>query len=144
VANPTTTYHLAPALVVLAWPVAARSHRVPGHWRPALVAVAGGVTLAVAAVAALTAQDALAGPALVGPNAGSETRLVILLATAVALWLARPPHGSRTAPVTDDSDGRLQQRGQKPVTVVGTGGGCTTTLGAKDQQCAWSPGPPAP
>lgn len=88
--NPATTYHLAPVVTLLAWPVAARTHRV--GWPMALLPTVSGTVLASAAAATLSARDALSGPSLIGSSAGIETGLLIALAALVALWLARPRH----------------------------------------------------
>ncbi len=88
--NPTTTYHLAPVVALLAWPVIARSRRTGGGWRAGLIA-AGGATVLVALTAGLLgSRGALAGPSLIGPNATVETAVLSAVAALAALALARP------------------------------------------------------
>lgn len=135
-ANPTTTYHLAPAVALLAWPVITRSQSPAASWRPGLLAAAG-AALSVATTALLLARrDALAGPALIGTNATAETIMLAAAALGAALALARPRRGSLAAhsgnPAPGDRPGA--------VTVVGSGGGCTSATGdSQDEQCNWTP-----
>lgn len=78
--RPTTTWHLAPALVVLAPPWTAE-HR--GDQRQRWTAI--GITLALATTAVLHSQSLLRGPALIGPNATTEAVIAIMAATVARL-----------------------------------------------------------
>lgn len=89
----TTTYHLFPAAVASGWPVAL--HRSRGRVRPrvALLAGAGGLSVAFGTTFALAAGDALRGPAL-GGSALVESLLVALAGAAVAVrWVDRDRTG---------------------------------------------------
>jgi hypothetical protein len=143
--NPTTTYHLAPLVALLAWPLTARSRHARLLWHSGLLTAAGSAAL-VALVALTTlllvSRDALAGPALVGPNATVEAVAVAGIAALVALALASPfrrrsPAAPEMGPASGDRSGVL--------TVVGSGGGCTTaaSAGQDGDQCGWTPGPVA-
>lgn len=92
--RPTTTWHLAPLLVVLAplWSVEESDLPRPASRR--LAAVAIGALLAPATTAVLHVTGLLAGPALVGPVAWVEA---VLLTAAGAMgavgwiaWAVRP------------------------------------------------------
>lgn len=79
-ANPTTTYHLAPAVVTVAWPLGART-RAGRATRPreALVPVGAALALVAAALLLLLASGALEGPSLVpGTDALGESVLLAL------------------------------------------------------------------
>jgi hypothetical protein len=89
-ARPGTTYHLAPLLVVLAWPLAARARTNPSRWRQGLRRALGGLLVAGAAAAALRLSGDLSGPVLLGGSTVVETGLVALVGAAIGLWLARP------------------------------------------------------
>lgn len=89
-AHPTTTYHLAPAVAVLSWPVLDRCRRPRDGWRPGLLAAAGATILVAVTILILVSRQALAGPALIGPNATAETSALTATAALAALLLARP------------------------------------------------------
>lgn len=137
-ANPTTTYHLAPVIGLLAWPVIARERRHRAEWRSGLLATAGASAMVALTTLVLLSREALDGPALIGPNAAVETATLAVVAALAALTLARPHRRSAAAP--EDDSAAEDQTGV--VTVVGSGGGCTTTGGASDVdsgQCGWAP-----
>lgn len=95
VVAPTTTFHLAPLLVVGAAPV---THRLltgmPVSPRRAAGLAALGVVIASAATAALAALGLLAGPDLRGGDQPVlETAILIVLGAVAGWWLAR--RGSR-------------------------------------------------
>lgn len=91
-ANPTTTYHLAPLVAALAWPVGVRAAGRRTSWSVGLLAAAGGMALVALATGTLAAADALAGPALLGGTALTETVLMAGLGILGGLWLGRPVH----------------------------------------------------
>lgn len=97
--HPTTTYHLAPLVTALAWPLIAS--RRPGllyraHHR--LLGVVGGALLAGATLAILALAGALEGPALIGSTAARESVVTIAAATAVGVVIVRPRGVPRTGP----------------------------------------------
>lgn len=95
--DPTTTWHLAPLLVVLApsWTAANRGQH-GSRWGVL------GVTLAVATTGALHTLDLLRGPALIGPDATIEALIVAAAGGLAGLLLRR----SRTDPPGQSRDGR--------------------------------------
>jgi glutaredoxin-like protein len=135
--NPTTTYHLAPLVALLAWPIIARSRRARGDWRSGLLDAAGAAALLALTTLLLISRDALAGPALVGRDATVETIAISGVAALVALALASPRR--RHGPARLESDAEPRDR-SGVVTVVGSGGGCTTPSGEGGDQCGWTPG----
>ncbi len=88
--NPTTTYHVAPALVTAAWPVARRLRA--GRALPVRIAAAttaGSTVLALTTTLLLAARDALHGPTLFGiPTALTETLAAIATGAAIGIVLA--------------------------------------------------------
>lgn len=92
-ANPTTTYHLAPVVALLSWPVIDRGHRPRDGWLPGVLAAAGATILVVVTTLLLVSREALAGPALVGPNANAETFALTSTAAVVAFMVAQPRRG---------------------------------------------------
>ena len=98
-AHPTTTYHLAPVVALLSWPVIDRGRRPRDGWRPGLVAAAGATILVAVTILLLLSRQALAGPALIGPNATAETLALTTTAALAAFMLARP---RRRSPATRD------------------------------------------
>ena len=101
--NPGTTYHLAPVVTVLAWPVVGRSRVRPSRWTPGLWRAAGGAATAAAATLALQARHAMSGPALIGDRALEETAILGIASAVVAVLLARPHH----APARDGERSRI-------------------------------------
>lgn len=88
--HPTTTYHLAPLLTAVAWPLAAarkpdRSHR---GWA-ALHAVIGSALLAFGVLGILALAGALDGPALIGSTAAEESSIMIAAGTLIGMGLLR-------------------------------------------------------
>lgn len=94
--NPTTTYHLAPAVVAASSPVGIRARRgAPLPLRPTIAVVAIGLLVVATVLIVLEVSDALRGPSLV-PWTGSlgESILVALVAAAygfMVLLRHRPP-----------------------------------------------------
>lgn len=87
--NPGTTYHLAPALVVLVWPLLAPDPSRGGRHR--LLAAAGGLLIAIVATSMLALRGALEGPSLVGGSAVHESLAVAAAAVVVVVaWFGRP------------------------------------------------------
>lgn len=83
--HPAVTYHFGPPLAVAVWPLAFRArlrHRVSGAG--ALVTVAGGLAVAMTALAIAVAEHWLRGPALIGR--GSVPAEEIILAVAACAW----------------------------------------------------------
>ncbi len=135
--NPTTTYHLAPLVALLAWPLVGRTRRMRVGWRPGLIAAAGATAMVAATTLVLLGRDALAGPALIGPDAAVETVSLAALAVGVAIVLARPrPRSSAPLvahPRSSDQEG----------VVAGSGGSCCTrelSDSGDADQCNRSPG----
>ena len=138
-ANPTTTYHLAPIIALLAWPLFARTGSHRASWRPGLLSASGATALVAVTTGLLLSRDALAGPGLIGPNAGAETAVLTMAAAVIAVALARP--GSRTAHSAARAPGQVDDG--REVTVIGSGGGCTTgSAGGEGDQCVWTPPSP--
>ncbi len=71
-ANPTTTYHLAPLLALLAWPLVTRERQGRDDWRPGLVAAGGATVLVALTTLVLVGRGSLDGPALLGPRCRSR------------------------------------------------------------------------
>jgi len=93
--HPTTTYHVAPLLTALVWPMAAarnpqRSRRVSAG----LLAVAGSAVLAGAVLGVLALAEALDGPALIGSSAAAESFVMIAAGTVIGTVLLRFRGGS--------------------------------------------------
>lgn len=92
--RPSTTFHLAPAVLVAAWAV---TERLTGD-RPltrarAAVVCSAGVGAALIMTAVLAAAGWLSGPALLGGSALAET-LIVLAFSAPLIWLAVSWHRS--------------------------------------------------
>jgi hypothetical protein len=89
VARPATTWHLAPALIVLAgpWADAQRSHPRPLPWTGLGVAISLGTTLLLHRLALLR------GPSLAGPDVTAEA----ILATTLAALTTTVSTSSRPA-----------------------------------------------
>ncbi|AEA23518.1 glutaredoxin [Amycolatopsis echigonensis] len=88
-ANPTTSYHLAPAVVAAAWPIARRLRA--GRPLPigaAALTAFGGALIAVAVTLLLSARDALAGPILFGVPPLTEALLSVALGFVVGTVLS--------------------------------------------------------
>lgn len=99
--NPGTTYHLAPLLTALAWPLAvARSPRRSPRVSPGLLAVAGSAALAAAVLGVLVLAGALDGPALIGSSARAESLVMISVGTTIGLVLL----GQRAGSVQDSDN----------------------------------------
>lgn len=88
--NPTTTYHLGPVVALLSWPVIDRGHKPRDGWLPGVLAAAGATMLVAVTTLLLVSRQALAGPALIGPNATAETFALTATAALAAFILARP------------------------------------------------------
>lgn len=84
--HPTLTYHLAPVLAAVAWPLVARVTRGRTSVAAGLRAAGGGLLVTALATAELDTLDALRGPALVG---GSATTEALLGALGGAAWGAQ-------------------------------------------------------
>ncbi len=136
-ANPTTTYHLAPSVAVLMWPLITRGRRARAGWRHGLLAAAGATLMVALTTLLLLSRDALAGPALIGPNATVETILLTAAAAVVALVLARPRHRSCEALE------RLPASAYRPgvETIAGSGSGRTAGPGGSGSgdRSSWDP-----
>ncbi|WP_306357907.1 MULTISPECIES: hypothetical protein [unclassified Nocardia] len=93
--HPTTTYHLAPALVAAAWPVTYRVRsRVATTIGSAVTAAAGASVIAVTTTVLLAARHALDGPTVTGSDAVvAETILMIGIGAVsgfvTAVWRRR-------------------------------------------------------
>lgn len=83
VARPTVTYHVAPGMVAVAWPLLERLRRGPRTGAAAAPIVAAGLFVALTSTGVLLWADALQGPALVGGSATGESVVVALVA---AVW----------------------------------------------------------
>lgn len=88
--NPTTTYHLAPVVALLSWPLIDRGRRPRHGWRLGLRAATGATILVTVTILLLANRQALAGPALIGVNATAEAFALTAAAAVTALLLARP------------------------------------------------------
>lgn len=85
--RPTTTWHLAPLLVVLAPLWTAEQLQLPRRTAVRLTWVAVGTVLALAATAVLQVAGMLAGPVLVGSVAWVEAMLIVAAgAIGAAAW----------------------------------------------------------
>lgn len=127
--NPTTTYHLAPIVATLAWPLAVS--RRPGRLhrgQERLLAVVGGALLTGAVLFILALAGALDGPALIGSTAAEESVTMIAAGALIGLALARP----RSVPGTGSGTGP-GSGGEALESVPGSSGGCS------DVSCDWSP-----
>lgn len=92
--GPTTTWHLAPLLVVLAPLWSVEQSDLPRRASRRLAAVAIGALLALATTAVLHVTTLLAGPALVGSVAWVEAVLLTAAGAVGAVgwiaWTGRP------------------------------------------------------
>lgn len=88
--HPSTTYHLGPFLVAVAWPVARRWQR--GFALAPLGAVTGslgGAAIAAGTTAVLAARHSLAGPNVLGsPSALGEIAIAIAVGAAFGMAIA--------------------------------------------------------
>ena len=91
--QPTTTWHLAPLLVVLAprWTAASRDHAQRGLW------LVTGIAMALITTGGLLAARLLRGPALIGPHPGIEALVAITAGAVVALAVLPSGDGSDSA-----------------------------------------------
>ncbi len=88
--HPTTTYHLAPLLTALAWPLAAaRQPDRATSARNALRAVVGSALLAGVVLGVLALTGALDGPALIGSTAAQESLIMIAAGTLISIGFVR-------------------------------------------------------
>ncbi|MBI1351246.1 MAG: glutaredoxin [Actinomycetales bacterium] len=88
--HPTTTYHLAPLLTAVAWPLAAARNRDrPLRGGAALHAAIGSALLAIGVLGILALAGALDGPALIGSTAAEESLIMIAAGTLIGLGLLR-------------------------------------------------------
>jgi len=78
-AAPTRTYHLAPLLAVLAWPLMARARGGRCSPTAAVTPVLGSLAVTGLTAVLLDVTDRLAGPALVGGSAFGEAVPLIAL-----------------------------------------------------------------
>ena len=79
------TYHFGPPLAAAAWPIVLRARlRQRPSRNDVLAAVAGGFTVAMAALAVAIAAGWLKGPTLIGR--GSVPAEELVLAIIAALW----------------------------------------------------------
>jgi glutaredoxin-like protein len=97
-ANPTTSYHLAPAVVAAAWPLGRRWRA--GRALPAVTALTtalGGAVVAVTATLLLEIRGALAGPVLLGIPLLTEAFLSVALGVLTGAGLALAGRRRRTS-----------------------------------------------
>lgn len=128
--HPTTTYHFAPLLTAVAWPIAfGRRTESLRRSRDGLLAVIASALVAGAILAGLGLSGALAGPALIGSSATEESVIMIAAGTLIGVGFLRPRGGRTRAPEPASS---------VVETVRGTGGGCT------DDVCELTPTDGAP
>jgi hypothetical protein len=103
--RPEVTYHLAPAVVVLAVPYL---HGRNAGRRTGLAATAVGAVLALVAAGVLRAAGRLEGPVLVGGDAFGEAVLVTLAAAVVTaaavVGVVREPARRDDDPVSPTTD----------------------------------------
>lgn len=124
--HPTTTYHLAPLVATLAWPLVVSRHAGrPHRGQDRLLAVVGGALLTGAVLVILALAGALDGPALIGSTAAEESVAMIAAGALVGVAFIR----RRRVPGTGPRSG-----GEALESVPGSGGGCN------DEACDWSPG----
>jgi cytochrome c biogenesis protein CcdA len=88
IANPTTTYHLAPLVATLAWPMVARHGSSGRGPRDGFLPAAGAALGALAVLGLLAGLDDLRGPALLGSSAAVEALVTIVAGALVTLGLA--------------------------------------------------------
>jgi hypothetical protein len=81
--RPTSTFHLAPALVAAAWPWLLRDPALPAGARDARRATAGAAAVALASAGVLLALDAMRGPTLWGSG---HAMIEVVPAIAVGGW----------------------------------------------------------
>jgi hypothetical protein len=102
-ASPTRTYHVAPLLAVLAWPLLERIRNGGRSTRSALGPVLGGLAVTGATATALALSGSLDGPALVGGSGFGEA---VILIAAGSMWglriLTRPRPGLLVTLLGDD------------------------------------------
>jgi glutaredoxin-like protein len=107
--HPTTTYHLAPLVATLAWPLVASRHPDRSQrGRDRLLAVVGGALLTGMVLVILALAGALDGPALIGTDAAEESAVMIAAGTLIALALARLVSSRRESPATSASNATAQ------------------------------------
>ncbi|GAW49219.1 MULTISPECIES: glutaredoxin domain-containing protein [unclassified Nocardioides] len=114
--HPTTTYHLAPLLTAVAWPLTVARRPASRGSRDGLRAVTGGALLAGLVLGVLALAGALDGPALIGSTAARESLIVIAVGTLIGSAVVRPRGGS--SPSRGSETRTLES-------VPGSGGGCT-------------------
>ncbi len=96
--HPTTTYHFAPLLTALAWPLGAtRNPDRPHRGRDGLRALIGSALLAGTVLGILALAGALDGPALIGSTAAEESLILIAAGTLIGSAFLRPRGGSNAA-----------------------------------------------
>jgi hypothetical protein len=85
--HPTTTYHLGPPLVALAWPVLvrARAHHQLGQ-RTAAAAAFGGIVVAMLAIGVAGVAQLLHGPTLIGRGNATVEGIVLTLLAGLLGW----------------------------------------------------------
>ncbi|MGH3437991.1 MAG: hypothetical protein ACRDRN_16190 [Sciscionella sp.] len=98
--DPSTTYHLAPLLVAVAWPLTRRWRtRSALPARSALGAATGGAAVALGTTALLASQHALTGPTLSGSgDALIETLIAIVVGAAIGGAPAAVGHRPHSVP----------------------------------------------
>jgi hypothetical protein len=85
--HPTTTYHLGPPLVALAWPVLGRA-RVRHQLEPRAAGAAafGGVVVALLAIGVAAAAQLLDGPTLIGRGNAAVEGVALTLVAGLLGW----------------------------------------------------------
>jgi hypothetical protein len=91
--SPTRTYHFAPLLAALAWPVLARAGSGRRSAQESLGPVVGGFVGPGAAAVALALTDALEGPELFGGSALGEALILIAVGALWGLRILTRTHG---------------------------------------------------
>jgi hypothetical protein len=81
--RPTSTFHLAPALVTAAWPWLLRDPALPAGAFDARRATAGAAAIALVAAAVLLIADAMRGPTLWGSG---HAMIEVVPAVALGGW----------------------------------------------------------
>ncbi|MEM7284832.1 MAG: hypothetical protein AAF480_00640 [Actinomycetota bacterium] len=82
--NPTLTYHFAPLIVGLAWPIGHRSMRGRAGVRSGAVVAGAALAVAVATTLALWAADRMAGPTFLSD--GGAVWEALLFSALGAAW----------------------------------------------------------
>ena len=83
--NPDSTYHIAPLVVAVAWPVGVRGRIGPQRPVIAFGIAAGSTAVAIIATLVLDVFNRLEGPVLVGTSGVSESMLAALIGGLIGL-----------------------------------------------------------